>query len=160
MFSPEGEEVMTLWTVYSQLWKWKGMFFRGGIENRWSSWTGRDLEPLLDWFDLALYRFWRPQKLAEDGAQLQTWKAIRICAVFFKVPRKLLSGSCGCQKLSVDGCHNKMWQGWHCQIQSRQEKVKPREKDRPRAPLQKKSIQTTRNHQQKHPSHLPQHAEA
>ena len=107
-------------------WKIKGLVFPW-----WSlGWMVLlDGVPLLHWLDVALYGIWRSQKWAEDEAHLRIWKKIRICAVFFNELRKLPSGSRGRHNLSVDGCHNEIWHGWQFNIQSWQEKKKPKEKD-------------------------------
>jgi hypothetical protein len=108
--------------------KLKGMFSCGGVENRWYSWMGRDVEPFLHWLDVVLYGIRSAQKWAEDEPHFKTWKEIRICAVFFNKLRKLAWGSRGHHNLSVDCCHNEIWHGWQYKIKSWQEK-KRKEKD-------------------------------
>jgi hypothetical protein len=82
---------------------------------------------------------WRYMGFGQDGAHLTPWKAIRICVLFLKEPRNLLSQSHVCQKSSVDGCHN--GHGRFNTDSTREDQVR---RTRHTAPLQKKNVQTTK----------------
>jgi hypothetical protein len=130
------------------------VFSLGGVENQWYSWMARDVEPLLHWLDMGLFGIWPAQKWAEDEDHLKTRKEIRIWAVYFNKLSILPSGSRGRHNLSVDvvimkyDMADNVW--YNCDRRRRNQMRRNR----------CKAFRLPWNRQQKHLSHLLQHAKA